>query len=350
MTALLPLRASERPGFLTRLGRRILGIRLQLKVLGANFLILVIAIIALWSSFGIAQMRWVDMTIIASALALGGWVNFVLVRLALRPVRDLEEVARRVSQGKLGERVRPSLVADPGLSHLGKTMNEMLDTLADSRDKIRRLGADVMFAHERERAQVARDLHDSVGQTLVAASFQIAAAVNDLGPAAESVRLTDASELLRTALEDIRNVSRSLHPRVTDDLGLPMALEALADSTRQRSLIDVRVRTDISAVSIPALLATTLYRVAQEALSNVEKHSDAGAAMVCLRARPRLVELEIRDDGCGFAGPLQQSRQDASLKVMRERLSLVGGELHIDSTPESGTRVLASVRLDTEAA
>jgi signal transduction histidine kinase len=229
-------------------------------------------------------------------------------------------------------------------------MNEMLDTLAAGRERMRRIGADVVFEQERDRARVARELHDSVGQTLVAASFQIAAAANDLGSDAGGARLAEARELMRTAVEEIRNVARSLHPRVADDLGLPMALEALADATRQRSLVDVRVRTDVSGVTIPAPLATTLYRVAQEALRNVEKHADAGLAFVTLRARPGFVELEVRDDGCGFTGPLEQSRQESSLLSMRERLSLAGGELHIDSTRESGTRVLARVDLEMEAA
>jgi two-component system NarL family sensor kinase len=236
------------------------------------------------------------------------------------------------------------------LAHLAKTMNEMLDTLAAGRERMRRIGADVVFEQERERARVARELHDSVGQTLVAASFQIAVAANDLGSDAGGARLAEARELMRTAVEEIRNVARSLHPRVADDLGLPLALEALADLTRQRSLVDVRVRTDVSGVTIPAPLATTLYRIAQEALRNVEKHADAGLALVTLRARPGFVELEVRDDGCGFGGPLEQSRHDSSLVSMRQRLSLAGGELHIDSTRENGTRVLARIGLEMEAA
>lgn len=331
---------------MSAIGRRILGIRLELKLFGANALILAIAALALFTPFSFSQIRWVDVEIVILALATAGFVNVLLVRLALKPVNDLEMVAKRVSQGRLGERVPPSLVADPGLAHLAKTMNEMLDTLAASRERMRRIGADVVFAQERERARVARELHDSVGQTLVAASFQIAAAVNDLGSDAGNARLTEARELMRSAVEEIRNVSRSLHPRVADDLGLPMALEALADSTRQRSLIDVRVRSDVSGVTIPGPLATTLYRIAQEALRNVEKHADAGLALVTLRARPGFVELEVQDDGCGFDGPIGQSHQDSALNLMKERLSLAGGDLHIDSTRETGTRVRARVGLD----
>jgi len=98
-----------------------------------------------------------------------------LVRLALRPINALQRVARRVSEGRLAERVPASILADPELTQLSTTINEMLDSLAAGRDRMRKLGAEVVYAEERERAQVVRELHDSVGQTLAAASFQIAA-------------------------------------------------------------------------------------------------------------------------------------------------------------------------------
>ena len=330
--------------------RPILAIRLQAKVLGANLGILGIAAAALWVLPGAGAVRSQDLVVILSALVVGACVNYGLVRLALKPVDDLERVARRVSQGRLSERVPPSLVADSELAHLATTMNEMLDTFAASRDRMRKLGADVVFAQEKERAQVARNLHDSVAQTLAAATFQIAAAVSGMGSDTGAAHLTDARELLRIALEEIRNVSRSLYPRVAEDLGLPAALEALGDATRQRSLINVEVRTDIVGVIIPTAVFTTLYRVAQEALRNVEKHADAGTAIISLSARPGLVELDISDDGCGFDTVGTKARVNSAFERIRERLSLAGGELHIDSTRDSGTRVVARIRLETEAA
>jgi signal transduction histidine kinase len=226
----------------------------------------------------------------------------------------------------------------------------MLDNLAAGRERMRKLGAEVVYAEERERAQVARELHDSVGQTLAAASFQVTAAAHEIGNHKASPRLAEVRELLRTALEEIRNVSRSLHPRVATDLGLPSALEALGDATQQRSLVDVRVNVDISGVVIPAALSATLYRVAQEALRNVEKHSDAGHATVSLRARPGYVELEVSDDGRGFEGALEKKRGESGFTTMRERLSLAGGALHIDTARDRGTRVTAWIGMDTEAA
>jgi signal transduction histidine kinase len=307
-------------------------------------------VLALLGPVRLGPGRLSDVYVVVAALIVGATVNFTLVKVALRPINALERVAKRVSEGRLSERVPVSLLADRELTHLSSTVNEMLDSLAAGRNRMRKLGAEVVYAEERERAQVARELHDSVGQTLAAASFQIAAAANEIGLHAVAPRLATVRELLRTALEEIRNVSRSLHPRVTTDLGLPSALEALGDATRERSLVDVRVNVDVSNVVIPLALSATLYRVAQEALRNVERHADAGHATVSLRARPGYVELEVSDDGRGFEGPLEKRHNDSGFAKMRERLSLAGGELHIDTAAESGTRVMAWVGIDTEAA
>jgi signal transduction histidine kinase len=330
--------------------RALLRVPLQIKLLGANLVILGVAVLVLFAPARLQAGPAADIYVVVVALIIGATVNFALVRLALRPINDLTRVARRVSEGRLAERVPASIVADSGLTRLSTTINGMLDNLEAGRDRMRKLGAEVVYAEERERAEVARELHDSVGQTLAAASFQIAAVAHEIGDHAASTRLAGVRELLRTALEEIRNVSRSLHPRVATDLGLPTALEALGDATQQRSLVDVQVNVDISGVIIPAALSATLYRVAQEALRNVERHADAGRATVSLRARPGYVELEVNDDGRGFEGPLEKKRGESGLAAMRERLSLAGGELHIDTAADRGTRVTAWVGMDTEAA
>jgi len=332
-----------------RWARRILGIPLEVKLLGANLIILGVAALALFGPIHVEPGRVSSISVVVGALAIGAVVNFALMKLALHPIKTLERVARRVSAGRLSERVPSSVVADPELTQLANTLNEMLDNLAAGRERMRKLGAEVVYAEERERAQVARELHESVGQILAAANFQIAAAMHEIGDHKATERLGDVRELLRTSIEEIRSVSRSLHPRVTTDLGLPSALEALGDATRQRSLVDVRVNADIKGATIPSALAATLYRVAQEALRNVERHADASEATVSLRARPGYVELEVSDDGCGFEAPLER-RGSSTFTALRERLSLAGGDLHIHSTRDKGTRVTAWVGISTEAA
>jgi signal transduction histidine kinase len=329
--------------------RSILGIPLEMKLLGAN-LIIVIAAVLLLKANSIQPAQLGGSYVFVVALIVGAVVNLALVKLALRPIDALERVARRVSEGHLAERVPASLVADRGLAHLSETINVMLDSLETGRDRMRRLGAEVVYAGERERARVARELQESVAQTIAAANFQITAAANELGSHSAAPWLASARELLRTAVEEIRDVSRSLHPRVAADLGLPTALEALGDAAYQRSQVDVRVDVDISGVVIPSALSTTLYRVAEEALHYAERHSNAGRATLSLRARPGYVQLEVTDDGCGLEGAAEKERGESGLATMRERLSLAGGELHIDTAGDTGTRVIAWVGMETEAA
>jgi signal transduction histidine kinase len=335
---------------LSRILRAILGIPLELKLLGANLVIVGVAVAVLFGPVHVNPGRLTGILVVLLTLFVSALVNFGLVMLALRPVTALERVARRVSEGRLAERVPASIIADRGLAQLATTINDMLDSLAAGRERMRKLGAEVVYAEEKERASVARELHESVGQTLAAASFQAATIAYEIGDHEAKSRIVELRDLLRSAIEEIRNVSRSLHPRVTTDLGLPSALQALADATRQRSLVDVKTKVDITGVIIPPAVSATMYRVAQEALRNVERHADAGTATLTLSARPGYIELEVSDDGRGLESALEKKRADGRFARMRERLSLAGGDLHIDSTENSGTRVRAWVAMDTEAA
>ena len=327
----------------------ILEIPLEQKVLGANLVIVVMASLVLMSPLVGARFLSADSVVIVASLIMGASVSYLLIWLALEPVKTLERIARKVSLGRVSERVPPSLIADPDLAHLAATMNDMLDKLVADKRRLAKLAADVVYAQEKERAQVARDLHESVGQTLAAANFQITAAANKASLAEVRAQLSPVRDLLRTSLEEVRSVSRSLHPRVVDDLGLPRALQALADRARQRSLIDVNVVSDLkgSGSEIPPALSATFYRIAEEALRNVETRVDASSALMKLSAGNGVLELEITDDGFGIDAATDKTR-DPILSNMRRRLSLAGGDLHINSMASGGTRVIARANLESD--
>ena len=320
--------------------RAILEIPLEQKVLGANLVIVAIASLVLMSPLVGARFLSADSIVIVGALTMGAVVSYLLIWLALKPVKTLERTARKVSLGRIRERVPPSLIADPDLAHLASTLNEMLDKLVADKKRMATLAAEVVYAQERERAQIARDLHDSLGQTLAAASFQVTAAASKENLAEVRAQLSSARDLLRTSLEEVRSVSRSLHPRVADDLGLSRALQALADRARQRSLIDVSVDSEVKDSEIPRALAATFYRIADEVLRIIETRVDVSSALITLATRKGRLELEITDDGL-VDNVREQVRADPVLSNMRRRLSLAGGELHIDSIPEGGLRIVA---------
>jgi signal transduction histidine kinase len=225
--------------------RFFLEVPLQIKLLGANLIIVAVAGLLLFGPVELQPARLTDAYIVVVALILGAIVNLVLVRLALSPIESLERVARWVSEGRLAARVPSSIVADHELARLSKTINEMLDSLAAGRERVETLGAEVIYAEERERSQVAQELHDSVGQKLADASFEIAASTNEMTRDARATRLANARALLRAAIEEIRNISGSSHLHVDTDLGLPEALDTLRGIAPRHSLSNARSTVDM---------------------------------------------------------------------------------------------------------
>jgi signal transduction histidine kinase len=238
--------------------RFILEVPLDMKLLGANLIIVAVAGLLLFGPVELQPARLTDAYIVVVALILGATVNLLLVRLALGPIESLERVARWVSEGRLAERVPASIVADHELARLSKTINEMLDNLAAGRERVERLGAEVIYAEERERSQVAQELHDSVGQKLADASFEIAASTNEMKSDARATRLAKARALLRAAIEEIRNISGSSHLHVVTDLGLPRALDTLRGVTPRHSLSNPRSTVGISVGLVPDRHAAAL--------------------------------------------------------------------------------------------
>ena len=203
---------------------------------------------------------------------------------------------------------------------------------------------------EDERRRLARDLHDGPAQSLAAALFGVDLAIRALGSASDPVReeLLVARELVRDALDDLRAMMAGLRPRHLEERGLPAALEHLAATP---PLWGPRVHVEAprsGGENLPADVALGLYRIAQEAVSNARRHSGATQVTVSLRTTDDAVILEIRDDGCGFAlsDVRPGDRRGEGIPGMRERTSMLGGELTVASDPDRGTRVTASVPLD----
>ena len=334
----------------SRLLRALLGVPLFWKLLGANAIILVVSAFLL-SSFGaaVAPIALPYEYFVLIGLVLGGVVNVWLVRIALEPIRELQRVAEVVARGEATARGRSFPQADERIRRLIDTTNLMLDRLADDRTRLKHLAAAVVTAQQEERSDVARDLHDSVAQTLTAASFILTGALaKKMEPAlAEAIR--ESQELIRTACEELRSVSQSLHPRVASDLGLPAALESLAKVVRERSLIDVFIVNDIDAAGIPASLTPTLYWVASEALHEVELRGTANCATIALTSKNGQITLTVVDDGT-HESVRDTKAGDAAFNAARDRFSLAGGEVHIESIPEGGTRVTACITTDRKAA
>jgi signal transduction histidine kinase len=325
--------------------RRLLRLSLEMKLLIPNAAVIAIAIIAFVSGMGEGAAAPEIQYLVTSVLVAGAALNFVLVRLALRPVNEMRLVAEQVANGNLRARVQPSLIADPGLAQLGATFNSTIEYLSESRERMRESGARIVYAQERERSNVARELHDSIGQTLAAASYQAAAAAKSTEGTQNSDNALEVARLLRLAIDDLRSMSRELHPRVADDLGLPAALESLARATMDRSLLDVQVSVKAFREEISSAASSTFYRIAQQALRSIEATASCGNVQVSLSSPNNVLQLEISDD-CSYG----VNASSAGLGAMAERIAILGGELVVESNFVGGTRVIARLRRQQEAA
>ena len=268
----------------------------------------------------------------------------MLVRVALSPVDELQRISQRVSSGEFSIRATPSLVADPQLALLTDTVNSLLDSLAAERRRIQKLGTQVVSAQDTERAKLARELHDSIAQTLAAVRFQLTAAGTQATDDEMRNRLATAKGMIGKAIDEVRNISHSLHPRVAEDLGLVPALESLAEETGERGMLKVRVNTDIDERQVPASVASTLFRVAQEALKNAESRAAAGSAEILLYSSEGSICLEVSNDSQAVdSGSRNADTSDMELSSIRDRVVLTGGVMRIESTANGGMIVTAEL-------
>lgn len=330
-------------GRFARLTGVLLRIPLAGKLAGANAVIVVAAVSATLGIHGDA-LDAQQVVVLAGALAGILFVNLMLVRLALRPLRDLEVTATRVWEGEFDARVRPSSIADRDLQRIGRTLNHVLDGLIAERARVRRLAAEVIRAGDLERAAIARELHDSAAQSLAALTYQTTAVERENADPAIAEALSVIRQISQDVLEQIRVLSHTVHPRVLDDLGLEAALRKLAREFSARSSADIEVVTEPNSATLSPAVAAVLYRVAQEAVNNAVTHAAASRITVRVSFPPSAVALAVEDDGRGFdVKAAERQRPGMGVFTMRERVALVDGRLEIESTPGRGTRVRATL-------
>lgn len=235
---------------------------------------------------------------------------------------------------------------DDALTELRAHYARLLQRLETNELQFRRLGRSVWKVQEDERRQLARELHDGLGQTLTALMHRLTRLHDDLPEDADETRsgLGEAIATCSNALEDTRHLSRLLRPPILDDLGLHAALQWLARSIEQGG----RMAVVLELEPLPPLsgeLETLLFRVAQESLNNASKHARASSVLLRLVARDGGLDLQVIDDGEG-CDPALAMLSGSGLGGMRERLRLYGGSLQLRSTPGHGLRVRATVPLD----
>jgi two-component system, NarL family, sensor histidine kinase UhpB len=322
-------------------GRRPGAVGLSWRVFAINAGILaasvLVAIAVLSPRRGGSSVAATELVILAVGLAVMLLLNRVLLARELAPLERVADVMRRADPLVPGSRVpvsrRPSEARDLALAFNG--MAERLE--AERRGSARR----ALGAQEGERLRIARELHDEVGQQLTALLLRLTAARREAGQDVQPA-LAEASALARRSLEDVRRVAQELRPEALDDLGLPSALAALSERLAQQT--GLRVDRALAPVLPPLSDEQELvvYRVAQEALTNVLRHAGCDQADLALGVRDGRLVLEVRDEGRGFDVDAVAAN---GLLGMRERALLVGAELELRSRPGAGTGVRLALPL-----
>ena len=272
----------------------------------------------------------------------------LLTWLLTRPILDLVDTTDRVARGDLS--ARAYVWAEDEIGSLANSFNRMVGELESNRATIAendlarsRLLKQIIGAQEDERKRIARELHDTVGQALTSIMLGASLIVRSEASPEATADAERVRDIAAETLEQVRQLSRELRPSVLDDLGLAAALDRyVADFQVLYPEIETEVHCNLP-VRLPPAVETTLYRIVQEGMTNVARHSGARALSVLVVSRDGCVRTIIEDDGIGFDPvAVRRNGQSVGIHGMVERSELLGGRLDIESG-EDGTTVYVEV-------
>jgi two-component system sensor histidine kinase UhpB len=278
-------------------------------------------------------------------------LNFIIIRAALRPIRDIRLIVRRI-QARQAEVTQLSLEdTDPDIYHLTLSLNSLISQLEASNQQLRLLSERAMNAQEEERKRIARSLHDDTGQSLSTLIINLERLENHLPKDKAELlnRLQSIRQMAKDSLECLRSIIYDLRPAILDDLGLLPAIRWYARTNLEQAGIQVELNFPEELPDLPQPLATTLFRITQESVNNIIHHSQAKKATITMSIREGILSLRVKDDGLGF-DPLQMTQEAIHLQHwglvgIQERIELVGGKLALSSDPTHGTIITITVPL-----
>ncbi len=318
------------------------------QIVAANVVLfsltLLAASVAAGLDLGSSDKRW-DFLILALAIVLTLCTNLWMLQRRFRPLERLIEQIESIDPTEPAslELRRSDPVEE--IDRLASSFHGLLERIEDER---RRSGQLAMRAQEEERRRLARDLHDEVNQALTAILLRLEALAQETPPE-RAPEVAELKRLVNQAMDELLNLARQLRPSALDDHGLVPAVETQLKRFSARTGIEVRLDTRGDPDALPEVVQTAIYRVAQEALTNVTRHAGATVVEMDLRENEGEAELRVRDDGGGFdPSVVAQTNSEApsgglGLIGMAERARLVGGELDVRSAPGGGTTITLRV-------
>ena len=327
-----PTHATARP----RSWRRWDRLSLQWRVFAVNVAVFVVAFAVLaWTPVTVHRIATPgELVVLSIGLVLMLAFDLFLLRRSFAPLRRLAATMGAVDPAEPGRRAERFEGAGEEVQALAGALNSMLDRLEGER---RESGRQVLAAQEHERIRIARELHDEVGQTLTAIALRAERAAGE--PGSQPQALADITQTALRSLEDVRRIGRELRPEALDDLGLVNALIALCSRIDRQQGLRVLRDLDWDLPELSPEVELVIYRVAQEALTNVLRHAGATEAFVGCKRRDGQLVLVVRDNG----GGLPAAVSERGLRAMRDRAMVIDAQLEVGPGPRRGTEIVLRV-------
>ncbi len=260
--------------------------------------------------------------------------------------KDGREIVCRMKASRIGEKLREKriVVTFEDITAQKKAQEE----LERSQQDLRNLSAHLQSVREEESTRVARKIHDELGQSLTALQMDLSWLENRLPNNSKNIRekTKSMSELVDATIESVHKITMELRPSLLDDLGLPAAIEWQAGDFQKRSGIRCQANINCNVDIIGKNLATSIFRIFQETLTNIARHSKATQCKVTLMEKGKELCLEVTDNGIGITQWQIEDPQSFGMIGMRERAHLWGGTVHIRNVKPSGTMVRVIIPID----
>ena len=284
------------------------------------------------------------------------FVNYVIIKSALHPLRELIQALEQVGieQIKVPEDLKR--YEDKDIHRLVTTVDEMLIRLEKRTRQLKAISERAIHAQEEERVRIARSLHDDTAQTISMLIINLERIEKKIPHDNPDLfrQVTESHKVATLLLENLRKVIWDLRPSILDDLGLIPAIRWYAQTNLKESGVRVEVGDSNELMRLPPHLETLLFRILQEAVSNILRHANAGKVTINLRPEDGCVVLEVKDDGRGFDVKKTTgeavTRKQLGLLGMQERVSLVNGTVKVESIPGEGTSLRVYIPLHIEDA
>jgi signal transduction histidine kinase len=292
---------------------------------------------------------------LALCIAIGAGLALLLTHILTRPIHHLVESANRIREGNFA--ARAEVYSNDEIGRLAVAFNQMAEALmryekevkAKERARVSLIERTVQ-AQEEERKSISRELHDHLGQSLLAVLLQVQSGCNHSKLPGSLCQNIENS--IRQVIEEVHRFAWSMRPSILDDYGLDSALARHIEEVSKHSGLDIdyNFTGPPGLERLPSRIEVTLFRIAQEAVTNIQKHANASHASVVVLRQLHDITLLVEDDGQGFDPSMIHEKGDRCLGLigMRERVALLGGSVVIESVPGEGTTIRARIPLDED--